>query len=100
MDSDPTGVALCAGSHRSGIRCCLFAGGRIQRSCQPTLVTGGFDKTIRAHKLMDNDVSNTESDEYSTLGIMSCITQLGGYCFGLDYTDGWLVAGAGTPTTA
>ena len=90
------------GSHRSGIRCCLFAGGtEPQRSCQPTLLTGGFDKTIRAHKLTDNDVSNTESDECSTFTgndvETSCIAQLGGYCFGLDYTDGWLVAGAGNP---
>ena len=80
------------GGHRGGIRRCTFVAGaaRDQQQGKVTIMTGGFDTTIRVHTLAGGSPGND-------LETSRLLARLGGYCFGLDATDSWIVAGVGNP---
>jgi WD40 repeat protein len=86
------------GGHRGGIRCCTFVCGGQQQG-QLSIVTGGFDTTIRVHNCgvpTSTEVAGcgTDSDRKPPSRVLA---RLHGYCFGLDATERWIVAGAGNP---
>lgn len=83
--------SVCGG-HRGGIHRCIFVAGaaRKQQQGQVAIMTGGFDTTIRVHTLAGDSAAN----ELETSRLLA---RLGGYCFGLDATDSWIVAGVGNP---
>ena len=90
-----------SGGHRGGIRRCTFLG-EGQQQGQLSIVTGGFDTTIRVHSFASGGVTTSadvagRGTDFDPKPQSRLLARLGGYCFGLDATKHWIVAGAGNP---
>lgn len=89
------------GGHRGGIRRCIFACEGDQQG-QLSILTGGFDRTIRVHTLTGEVATSTDAACCATsdrpgIHVSRLLARMDGYCFGLDASERWVVAGAGNP---